>query len=152
MKNLSNLKLSKEIITCSFILIITIFMIVHKENTQIVHIDKDYLYALNTADRYLYAWIMRDGSIAYSLISDNIKNDYIDQKDFQIQFAGVSNPHHQAFEIIGYKRLSKDRICFKVWYYEDYTAVIVPTYKRTRPSLLELVKIDNKTWLVDKME
>lgn len=91
-----------------------------------VYIDKDYMSALRTADRYLYAWIMRDGSIAYDLISDNIRKNYKDLTDFQIHFAGLSNPHHEAFEIIGYKRMSNDRICFKVWCYEDYTGVDQP--------------------------
>jgi hypothetical protein len=115
-------------------------------------IDKEYLYALRTADRYLCAWVMRDGSIAYDLISDNIKNNYADVIDFQKYFAGVSNPHHQAFEIIGYKHISENRICFKVWYYEDYIGIYEPPYKKPYPSFLEVVKVDKEKWLVDKVD
>jgi hypothetical protein len=143
-------KKSNAICLILIIIIAIISIMLLLQNMNVVFIDKDYLNALNTADKYLYAWIMRDSSIAYDLISDNIKKNYADEKDFQMHFAGVSNPHHQAFEITGYKRLSNDRVSFKVWYYEDYTGIYEPPYKRPKPSYLELIKIDKDTWLVNE--
>ena len=111
MKKVYVIKLNKSLIVfLILILIIVTSILFHKQNTKEIYIDKDYLNALRTADRYLYAWVMRDGSIAYDLISDNIKKNYFDLADFQKHFAGLSNPHHQAFKIMGYGRLTKDRL------------------------------------------
>lgn len=131
--------------------IIVIFYIHFKKIDKIKYIDKEYLHALNTADRYLYAWVTRDGSIAHELVSNNIKKNFIDLQDFQMYFAGVSNPHHQAFEIIGYERLSNYRIRFKVWLYEDYTGIDFEPFKRPKPYYLELIKAGKEKWLVDDL-
>ena len=125
---------------------------IYKGQSEQIYVDNDYMYALKTADKYLYAWITRDGSMAYELISDNIKKEYKEKKDFQIDFAGVSNPHHEAFEIVGCKCRSKDRIRFKIWLYYHYTGVYVPPYiRQDNNAYIELVKIDEATWLVDKV-
>lgn len=114
-------------------------------------IDKDYLMALNTADRFLYAWVMRDGLTAYDLVTDNIKKGCASPMDFQRYFAGLSNPHHEAFEIDGGTRNGENRICFKVWLYEYYTGTTPPPYKRRKPSRIELVKVGKDTWRVDQI-
>jgi len=117
-----------------------------------IYIDNDYMNALKTADKYLYAWMTRNGSIAYDLISDNIKKKFKNRKDFEMDFAGLSNPHNEAFEIMGHKRMSKGRIQFKVWLYYHYTGVYVSPYKRPDSNVfIELVKINERTWLVDKI-
>lgn len=144
-------KKSPTICVLVMLVMVPFAVLLTKPLSHPIYIDKDYTAALRTADQYLYAWIMRDGRMAYDLVSENVKKNYADVNDFQIHFAGTSNPHHQAFEIIGDKRLSKDRIRFKVWYYEDYTGVYQPPYKRPEKSdFIELIKLDNYTWLVDK--
>ncbi|WP_010248981.1 hypothetical protein [Acetivibrio cellulolyticus] len=116
-----------------------------------VYIDSDYMFALKTADKFLCAWIARNGSMAYDLLSDNKKMEYKDPEDFIIQFAGVSNPHNEAFEIAGDKRISKERIRFKVWLYYHVTGQSILPYKRPDNDVyIELVKVDERTWLVDK--
>lgn len=120
--------------------------------SQQIYIDNDYMNALKIADKYLYAWLTRDGSMAYDLLSDNLKKKYKGREDFKVQFAGLSNPHHESFEIAGCKCRSKDRIRFKVWVYYHYTGVIVSPYNRTgNNACIELFKIDEETWLVDKV-
>lgn len=117
-----------------------------------IFVDNDYLNALNTADKYLYAWMTRNGSRAYELISDNVKKKYKDREDFIMQFAGVSNPHHEAFEIVGCKRISKQRIRFKVWLYYHYTGEYIPPYKRPDSDVyIELLKVNKGIWLVDNV-
>lgn len=149
MRRVYILEVKKLIIVFLLIVLSVISVLLVKHNNEVIYIDKDYLYALNTADKYLYAWVMRDGLIAYDLISDNIKRNYNGLKDFQMHFAGASNPHHQAFEIVGYRYLSKDRICFKVWYYEDYTGIYLQPVMKGSPSFLELIKVDKEKWLID---
>ncbi|WP_411680093.1 hypothetical protein [Clostridium thailandense] len=117
-----------------------------------VFVDSDYILALKTTDKYCCAWLSRAGSIAYDLISDNIKRQYKDKEDFIMQFAGVSNPHHEAFEISGCSCRAKDRITFRVWMYYHYTGEYIPPYKRPdNNTFIELIKIDEETWLVDKV-
>ncbi len=143
-------KRSLTICVLVMLVIIPLAVLLTKSLSPQIYIDKDYMAALRTADQYLYAWIMRDGRMAYDLVSENVKKNYADMNDFQIHFAGTSNPHHQAFEITADKRLSKDRIRFKVWYYEEYTGVYQSPYKRPEKSdFIELIKVDNYTWLVD---
>lgn len=137
---------------CLILLVIAVLMVfTFLQDQKEPYIDKDYLQALNTADRYLYAWTMRDGSIAYELITQDLKKNYTDFNDFQLHFAGVSNPHHQAFEICGFQQMSEERICFRVWLYEDYTGVDIRQFKRPKPYLLELVKVDKEKWLVNNL-
>lgn len=117
-----------------------------------IYVDNDYMLALKTADQYLYAWMTRNGAMAYDLISDNIKKEYKDRKDFEMSFSGTSNPHHEAFEIAGDIRMAKDRIRFRVWLYYHYTGACQPPFERPNGNtFIELVKIDEKTWLVDKV-
>ncbi|CAG7646149.1 hypothetical protein PAESOLCIP111_05111 [Paenibacillus solanacearum] len=37
-------------------------------------------------------------------------------------FTGVSNPHHQAFEVTGKKQIGDERFAFHALLYEYYTA------------------------------
>lgn len=154
MKRICTFLSKKSLILWLMVISITILLTILTigKSYETIYIDKDYKYALKTADRYLYAWMMRDGSIAYDLISDKIKRNYTDLADFQKHFAGLSNPHHEAFEIMGCKRLSEDRIRFRVWYYEDYTGIYEPPYKRpVKSDYIELVRVNEDTWLVDEM-
>lgn len=143
----------KRILSLCLILVavITISVIASHKCKKEVYIDKEYLQALNIADRYLCAWVMRDGSIAYNLITDNLKKNFVNLKDFQINFAGASNPHHQAFEIYGFKRINKNKICIKAWLYEDYTGIYFEPFKRTKPYVLQLIKVGKGNWLIDKI-
>ncbi len=124
----------------------------YESQSQQIYVDNDYLYALKIADKYLYAWMTRDGSMAYDLVSDNIKRKYKDKEDFKMDFAGVSNPHHECFEIVGCKCRSKDKIRFKVWMYYHYTGANEPPINRPENNAcIELLKINEEKWLVDKV-
>jgi hypothetical protein len=111
-------------------------------------IDHDYIMALGVADRFLDAWATRDGDRGYPLLSDRLKKTG-DQATLKLAIAGVSNPHHQSFEIFGGRRQDKDRYVFSIYLYESVTAQTVKTRPRPAPLTLTLVRSGGDNWLVD---
>lgn len=61
---------------------------------------------------------------------------------------GMSNPHHQAFEVTNGKKLSDGRIAFDVQLYEHYS--YQPDWGRVLPiRRIVLAKIEPETWHAD---
>lgn len=115
-----------------------------------VIIDKSYLLALNAADQFLCSWLMRDQKKGIEFITDNLKNS-LDSNELFAFFVSTSNPHHQGFEILGYKHITDEKIRFLVWLYEDYTAQEVKQYKRPTPYYIDVVKFTQYIWKVDSL-
>lgn len=114
-----------------------------------VTIDHDYVMALSAADQFLGAWATRDADRGYPLLSDRLKKS-MDQERLRLAIAGVSNPHHTAFEVFGGRRLDKDRFRFFAYLFESYTGE--PTKPRPRPDVqtITLVRKSGDTWVVDE--
>lgn len=113
-------------------------------------VDKDYLLALNVADRYLGAWLDRDSERGVQLLTPGFKKNRALGDLYQI-FSGLSNPHHQAFEIAGAQRLDKDTFRFQVWLYLYYTGEDPPAKDRPAPLALDVVRTGPDQWLVDNL-
>ena len=83
-----------------------------------------YVQALQTADSFLWAWVNRDADAGRRLISHALSSKL--QKDkgqewFRDYMVGLSNPHHQSFEIASGQEISSNRFSFPVTLYEHYT-------------------------------
>jgi hypothetical protein len=78
-----------------------------------------YIQALRTADLFLTAWAQRDDEAGLALISDAVlAKGTVRQGDFEVELrqymTGLSNPHHEAFEIRPGIRVGSDRYAFPV--------------------------------------
>lgn len=115
-----------------------------------IEVDKDYLMAVNAADQFLGAWLMRDLQKGVQFITPELKNSLTEEQLFAF-FVGTSNPHHQGFEIIGKERINDTTIRFNVWLYEYYTGENPPPVKRGSPYYIDVVKSSEYIWLVSNL-
>ena len=115
-----------------------------------VDVDKNYLLALNVADQFLSAWLMRDQNKGLEFVTENLKNSLGENGLFAF-FVGTSNPHHQGFEIIGREHINGSTIRFNVWLYEDVTGETPMPVKRGNPYYIDVVKSTEYIWLVNNL-
>lgn len=112
-------------------------------------VTRDYLLALNAMNEFLTAWLHRDAKSGVNWVSDEVKRK-TDPEVLAAHFAGVSNPHHQAFEVTGKKRINEDTYAFDVSLYEYYTAqpdsVNGLPYKRDKGITYEVVRQGEDEW------
>jgi hypothetical protein len=80
-----------------------------------------YLYALQTANAFLWAWLTRDAEEGFRLMSDHLRTRIHDDAWLRQFLAGLSNPRHQAFEIDRGHQQTTSRYTFPVTLYELYT-------------------------------
>jgi hypothetical protein len=110
-------------------------------------IDQDYVLALATANRFLCAWQMRDQEKGRALLSSNLRKQHKEEY-FRQYLAGVSNPHHAAYEIGSGQRVAKDRFAFEVRLYQHTTGAKW-TGPPPAPSQIFLRKAGAEAWRVD---
>lgn len=112
-----------------------------------IQVDRDYLLALNTADEFLHAWLKRDWLQGPKYLTANLRERAGEQgvKSF---FSGVSNPHHQGYEIVSAERVSPNLMRFHVWLYEYYTDSSPPPEQRPPTLDLYLEKVSEWSWKV----
>lgn len=106
-----------------------------------------YLEALQTANAFLWAWVTRNADDGLRLVSDRLRTQSKDESWLRQFVVGLSNPHHQAFEIGRGRRKNTSRYAFPVTLYEFYTGEKVGSGYR---GMLELVK-QGGTWRVDHL-
>ncbi len=110
--------------------------------------DNDYVSALSVADRFLTAWQWRRQDDGIALISGSLRKRMSEQ-DLRSYISGISNPHHEAFEICSGKKLDDGRMAFTIMLYEVYTGY--PGVYPTGPSRLILSGDAQRGWLVDEL-
>jgi hypothetical protein len=115
-----------------------------------VTVDKNYLLAINTVNHFLIAWLARDYEKGAELLTEKVKSS-VPQADLRMFFSGLSNPHHQGFEVIGNEQVDENTIRFHVWLYEYYTGETPPPTKRPEPSSIDVIKVNEDTWLVNNL-
>lgn len=115
-----------------------------------LQVDKNYLLALHTANNFLIAWLNRDAAKGSELLTDNAKKS-VSPEDLTMFFSGLSNPHHQGFEIIGHENAGENTVTFHVWLYEYYSGDTPEPEKRPEPYTIEVSKVDENTWLVNNL-
>lgn len=113
-----------------------------------LEIDQNYVLALGTANQFLCAWQSRDTHAGMKLLSSPLKAKR-SEEDWNQYISGISNPHHESFEISSGTKLGDDRIAFEVRLYEHYTG---ERGEKPRPaaSKIILTKVGVESWLVDE--
>jgi len=106
-----------------------------------------FLEALQVADSFLWAWVARDAESGLRLISDRLRAKAGDERWRRQFIVGLSNPHHQAFEIGRGRLMSTNRYEFPVTLYEFYTG---ERAGERYQSSLEVVK-EGQVWRVDRL-
>jgi hypothetical protein len=106
-----------------------------------------YLEALQTANAFLWAWLTRDADGGLRLISDRLRSKINDDSWVRQFMVGLSNPHHQAFEISHGRRQTSSRYAFPVILYELYDGEPMGASYR---GILEVAKQGN-VWRVDRL-
>ena len=106
-----------------------------------------YALALSAADQFLTAWQFRRQDDGLALISDSVKQKN-SEEDLRTYISGLSNPHHESFEICCGDRLKDGRFSFDVTLYEDVTG---DNTCSSRSAKIIVVEESKGVWLVDSL-
>ena len=111
-----------------------------------------YLQALRVTDLFLDAWLNRDADTGLALMSSAILlggprgRDHV-SAELRQYMTGLSNPHHEAFEISRGSGIGPDRFAFPVRLLELYTG---ETTGVAISDTLEVVRQGDE-WRVDRL-
>jgi hypothetical protein len=121
----------------------------HKKSKPPEDIDQNYISALASAERFLFAWQTRDASDGLALLSNRLRAAH--QTSFlQHYIIGDENPAHAAFEISNGKKLPDGRYAFEVRLFENQRGEFWQG-KRPKPSRIVMAASDLDRWLVDEL-
>lgn len=112
-------------------------------------IDQDYVLALSAADQFMYAWATRNQDDGLAMISPRLKNKFPEDY-FRYYITGLSNPHHQAFEVGRGKRLPSGAFSFPVTMYMHYTGQ-KEAHGPPKPLMIVMIQAGPESWLVDEL-
>ena len=112
-------------------------------------INQDYVLALSAADQFLNAWATRNQDDGMALLSPRLKNKFPEDY-FRYYLSGLSNPHHQAFEVGQGKRLTSGKFSFPVMMYLHYTGQ-KETNEHPKSLTIVMVQAGPENWLVDAL-
>ena len=112
-------------------------------------IDQNYVLALSTANGFLCAWRRREQEAGLALLSPSLRSRH-SEEEVRMWISGISNPHHEAFEIGRGKRLRDGRYSFEVRLYEQYTGAKYRQKRRKATSIVLSMSMDGE-WLVDRL-
>ena len=111
--------------------------------------DQDYVLALTAADKFMVAWSTRNQDDGLALLSPRLKNKFPEDY-FRYYISGLSNPHHQAFEIGRGKRLPSGGFSFPVTMYMHYSGQKEST-PFPKPLTIRVIQAGPESWLVDDL-
>ena len=118
--------------------------------TSQVYINTDYICALSAANEFLSAWRARHRDKGIASLSPRLLQTKGEQW-WRDEISGISNPHHEAYEICNGHRLADGRFVFDVWLYEHYTGDVYYRGKRWGADKIVLVKVGPEKWKVDEI-
>jgi len=110
-------------------------------------INQDYVLALSAADQFMVAWATRNQDDGLALLSPRLKNKFPEDY-FRYYITGLSNPHHQAFEVGRGKRLPSGDFSFPVAMYMHYTGQ-KENNNSSKPLTIVMIEAGPESWLVD---
>jgi hypothetical protein len=122
-------------------------------------IDDEYVLALSAADEFLGAWRMRDQDRGLAILSPRLLRSKGEAR-WRQAISGVSNPHHESYEVTNGRRLPDGRYSFDVYVYWYYTGE--PERRRREgkpaehwekgpPQKILLLKTGLDEWKVDEV-
>jgi len=100
--------------------------------TSQVYINTDYICALSAANEFLSAWRARHRDKGIAPLSPRLLQTKGEQW-WRDEISGISNPHHEAYEICNGHRLPDGRFVFDVRLYEHYTGDVYYRGKNGKP-------------------
>jgi hypothetical protein len=112
-------------------------------------LDQNYVLALTAADQFLYAWATRNMEDGLALLSPQLKAKYPEEY-FRYYISGISDPHHQAFEVGEGKRLPSGGFAFPVTLYEHYTGQ-KESFAHPKPLTIVIIQTAPESWLVNEL-
>jgi len=98
-------------------------------------------------DAFLWAWVARDAESGLRLMSERLRSQVKDESWLRQFLVGLSNPHHQAFEVGRGRLKANNRYGFLVTLYEFHTGEHTGNKYQ---STLEAVK-EGQGWRVDHL-
>jgi hypothetical protein len=110
--------------------------------------ERDYVFALSTANRFLSAWQTRGEEAGLRLSSARLKRRF-SEEGLRSWISGLSNPHNQAFEVGAGRLLLDGRYAFPVRLYTYYTDERLAD--RSAPRQVIVARGTPETWLVDEL-
>ena len=111
--------------------------------------NQDYILALTTADQFMHAWATRNQDDGLALLTPRLKGRFPEDY-FRYYVSGLSNPHHQAFEIGRGKRLPSGAYSFPVVMYLHYNGQ-KESAPFPKPLTITVVQAGPESWLVDDL-
>jgi hypothetical protein len=102
-------------------------------------IDNEYVQALGCINSFLGCWQSRDFERGYIFLGDDLKKEKT-KEEWDLSICGVSNPHHAAYEIAGYRCIGQYEYRFEVWLYDYYTDEPYKQFSRGKPDIIECKK------------
>jgi hypothetical protein len=117
--------------------------------THTVQVDTDYVLALSAANRFLSAWRSRNQDNGLTELSPRLLKSK-GERWWRDEISGISNPHHESYEITNGRRLPGGRFTFDVWLYEYYTGEKFAPTPRWRPDKIILIRVSPGEWKVDE--
>jgi len=112
-------------------------------------VDQNYVLALTAADQFMVAWATRNQDDGLALLSPRLKNKFPEDY-FRYYVSGLSNPHHQSFEIGRGKRLPSGAFSFPVTMYMHYSGQ-KENAPFPKPLTITVIQAGPESWLVDDL-
>lgn len=111
--------------------------------------DQQYFGALRTVDDFLNAWLNLDPKNGIALLTQNAKRSKTPD-ELQRYFSG-KQPAHEAYEIVGFKKIDANMFEFHVWMYGYAMGLYGPgEWSRPPGEIIRVVKEDNR-WYVENL-
>lgn len=110
--------------------------------------------ALRVANQSLEAWIQRDRKVGAALLTPALirhMGGTGDDTNLSGYLVGLSNPHHEAFEITSEVGVGRKRVGYEVRLYEAVTGDKNPPQDRPKPGKMILSMSPNRNWLIDTL-
>lgn len=111
----------------------------------------DYLYAVAAIDRFLNDWLNNDSKNGIALLTPHAKSGRT-LDELRAYFSTTSSPHHEGYEVVGYKEESPARFESHVWRY-GYAMGLYgsgASWSRPRPQTVSVVQ-QHGSWYVNNL-
>lgn len=110
-------------------------------------VDRDYLSALDIADKFLGAWQTQDQETAILLLTDRLR-DPSQEDRLQALFSAPSGSH-SAYELCRGRKLAAGRYEFPIVLFR--TSESSPRWQHPHSATLIIVRSGKGEWLLDKL-
>ena len=101
--------------------------------------DTEYVQALGCVNSFLGCWQSRDFERGEMFLGAELKKSR-SKADWDMAICGVSNPHHEAYEVCGWRKTGEHSYQFQVRLYYYYTGEPCRPVPQRKPDVIEVAK------------